>query len=87
MACLIVLAVRAICAISDADGNALRAHMIPIFTSCHLDAAGIAKACRAVLDQIPMSDLVVFNKFGKLESMEEGLATAFRVAIRSGNQY
>jgi Protein of unknown function (DUF2478) len=53
-------------------------------TSCHLDAAGVAKACRAVLEQISMSDLVVLNKFGKLESMGEGLAPAFELAISAG---
>jgi hypothetical protein len=56
----------------------------PNRTSRHLDAAGVANACRAVLDQIPISDLVVFNKFGKLESMGGGLAVAFRMAIRAG---
>jgi hypothetical protein len=41
----------------------------PRQTSCHLDAAGVASACRDVLEQISMSDLVVLNKFGKLEGM------------------
>jgi nucleoside-triphosphatase THEP1 len=53
-------------------------------TSCHLDAAGVASACRAVLEQISTSDLVVLNKFGKLESMREGLAPAFELAIAAG---
>jgi nucleoside-triphosphatase THEP1 len=53
-------------------------------TSCHLDAAGVASACRAVLEQISMSDLVVLNKFGKLEGMGEGLAPAFELAISAG---
>jgi nucleoside-triphosphatase THEP1 len=53
-------------------------------TSCHLDAAGVASACRAVLEQISMSDVVVLNKFGKLEGMGEGLAPAFELAISAG---
>jgi nucleoside-triphosphatase THEP1 len=56
----------------------------PHQTSCHLDAAGVANACRAALDQISMSDLVVLNKFGKLEGMGEGLAPAFELAISAG---
>jgi hypothetical protein len=53
----------------------------PSQTSCHLDAAGVASACEALLDQIPISDLVVLNKFGKLEGMGHGLAAAFKLAI------
>jgi hypothetical protein len=53
-------------------------------TSCHLDAAGVANACEAVLGQIHTSDLVVLNKFGKLEGMGQGLAPAFKLAIRAG---
>jgi nucleoside-triphosphatase THEP1 len=53
-------------------------------TACHLDAAGVASACRAVLEQISMSDLVVLNKFGKLEAPGEGLAPAFELAISAG---
>lgn len=49
--------------------------------SCHLDAAGVASACAAVLGQIPQSDLVVLNKFGKLEAMGQGLAPAFAAAV------
>ncbi len=56
----------------------------PSRTSCHLDAAGVAKACAAILGQIPTSDLVVLNKFGKLEAMGEGLAAAFELAIGAG---
>jgi hypothetical protein len=53
----------------------------PSPTTCHLDAAGVASACKALLDQIPISDLVVLNKFGKLEGMGQGLAPAFELAI------
>lgn len=56
----------------------------PRQTSCHLDAAGVASACRDVLEQISMSDLVVLNKFGKLEGMGGGLMPAFELAIRAG---
>ena len=56
----------------------------PSQTSCHLDAAGVASACQALLDQIPKSDLVVLNKFGKLEAMGQGLAPAFERAICAG---
>jgi hypothetical protein len=52
--------------------------------SCHLDAAGVASVCQAILDQISTSDLVVLNKFGKLERMGEGLAPAFELAISVG---
>jgi hypothetical protein len=52
--------------------------------SCHLDAVGVADACAAVVSQIPTCDLVVLNKFGKLEVMGEGLAPAFRAAIAAG---
>jgi hypothetical protein len=50
-------------------------------TSCHLDAAGVADAGTAIVAQIPNSDLVVLNKFGKLETMGKGLAAAFAAAI------
>jgi hypothetical protein len=56
----------------------------PTQTSCHLDAAGVGTACEALLDQIPISDLVVLNKFGKLEGMGHGLAPAFELAIDAG---
>jgi nucleoside-triphosphatase THEP1 len=56
----------------------------PSQTSCHLDAAGVTSACKALLDQIPASDLVVLNKFGKLEGMGQGLAPAFELAIDTG---
>jgi hypothetical protein len=52
--------------------------------SCHLDAGGVADACAAVVRQIPTCDLVVLNKFGKLEAMGEGLAPAFRAGIAAG---
>jgi nucleoside-triphosphatase THEP1 len=56
----------------------------PSHTSCHLDADGVATACAAICEQIPASDLVVLNKFGKLEAMGNGLAPAFELAVASG---
>ena len=56
----------------------------PSQTSCHLDATGVASACKPLLDQVPTSDLVVLNKFGKLEGMGQGLAAAFELAIDTG---
>jgi hypothetical protein len=56
----------------------------PSSTACHLDAAGVASACASLLDQIPTSDLVALNKFGKLEAAHEGLAAAFDAAIAAG---
>jgi nucleoside-triphosphatase THEP1 len=56
----------------------------PSSSSCHLDAAGVGDACAAVVGQIPTCDLVVLNKFGKLEAMGEGLAPAFSAAIAAG---
>jgi hypothetical protein len=53
-------------------------------TSCHLDVAGVAAAGAALLGQIPESDLVILNKFGKLEAMGQGLAAAFRCAVDAG---
>jgi nucleoside-triphosphatase THEP1 len=53
-------------------------------TSCHLDAAGVANAGSAIVDQIPTSDLVILNKFGKLEAMGNGLAGSFAAAIAAG---
>jgi nucleoside-triphosphatase THEP1 len=50
-------------------------------TSCHLDAAGVADAGTGIIEQIPTSDLVILNKFGKLEATGKGLAAAFAAAI------
>jgi nucleoside-triphosphatase THEP1 len=50
-------------------------------TTCHLDAAAVADAGTAIIAQIPNSDLVVLNKFGKLEATGKGLAAAFAAAI------
>ncbi len=56
----------------------------PSHTSCHLDAEGVQAACRGLLEQIAMSDLVVLSKFGKLEAAGGGLAPAFEAAMSAG---
>lgn len=56
----------------------------PSNTSCHLDASGVDRACKSILDQIATSDLVVLSKFGKLEASGSGLAKAFKAAIAAG---
>jgi nucleoside-triphosphatase THEP1 len=53
----------------------------PSGTSCHLDTAGVANAGVAIVEQIPGCDLVILNKFGKLEATGNGLAVAFAAAI------
>ena len=69
-----------------ASGKPYRIYLetAPSKAACHLDTAGVASACKAIVDQISMSDLVVLNKFGKLEGMGEGLAAAFQLAISAG---
>jgi hypothetical protein len=53
-------------------------------STCHIDAAGVEAACAAVLRQIASGDLVVLNKFGKLEAMRQGLWQALDAAIAAG---
>ena len=83
MACLTVRAVQVFCAISRL-GRLIGFIWKAPGVKCHLDAAGVASACRALLEQISMSDVVVLNKFGKLEGLGEGLAPAFELAISAG---
>jgi nucleoside-triphosphatase THEP1 len=47
-------------------------------------ALDTAAAGAAVLDRIPASDLVVLNKFGKLEAMHRGLWQALEAAVAAG---
>lgn len=54
---------------------------VPSNTSCHLDAEGVEAACSEMMDQISTSDLVVLNKFGKLEAKRKGLSDAFAAAV------
>jgi nucleoside-triphosphatase THEP1 len=53
-------------------------------SACHIDAKGVEAACAAVLPQIAASDLVVFNKFGKLEAAHQGLWRALEAAVAAG---
>ncbi len=56
----------------------------PGSTVCHLDGAGALSASKAVQRDIAAGcDLVLLNKFGKLEAAGEGLAGAFRAAIEA----
>lgn len=54
----------------------------PGVAECHLDGAGAKTAAAAVQQDIESGcDLVVLNKFGKLEAAGDGLADAFRATI------
>jgi nucleoside-triphosphatase THEP1 len=53
-------------------------------STCHIDAEGVQAACAAVLHRIATSDLVVFNKFGKLEATRQGLWQAIEAALAAG---
>jgi hypothetical protein len=53
-------------------------------SACHIDAGGVEAACSAVLGQIAASDLVVLNKFGKLEAMRQGLWRVLEAAVAAG---
>ena len=53
--------------------------------ACHLDGDGaLAAAAAAQRDIASGCDLVVLNKFGKLEAEGNGLADAFRAAFAAG---
>jgi hypothetical protein len=57
----------------------------PGATVCHLDGVGAAVASTAVQRDIEAGcDLVILNKFGKLEAAGVGLTGAFRTAIAAG---
>ena len=52
---------------------------------CHLDRTGAVAAAAEVQSDITTGcDLILLNKFGKLEAAGGGLASAFRVAITAG---
>ena len=52
---------------------------------CHLDGTGAVAAAASVQSDIAAGcDLVLLNKFGKLEAAGDGLANAFRAVITSG---
>jgi hypothetical protein len=71
--------------------NILTGERFPIFqdlgpgsTACHLDGDGALFAAEAVRRDIADGcDLVLLNKFGKLEVAHSGLADAFRAAIEA----
>jgi hypothetical protein len=57
----------------------------PHVPECHLDGIGAAAAGEAVQRDIAAGcDLVLLNKFGKLEAAGDGLADAFRAALAAG---
>lgn len=56
----------------------------PSNTSCHLDASGVEAASAGLLAQMSASDVIVLSKFGKLEAMHQGLASAFAAAMAAG---
>src|SRR5215467_3939116 len=57
----------------------------PGVAMCHLDGVGAVAAAAAVQTDITAGcDLVLLNKFGKLEIAGDGLASAFRAAITAG---
>jgi hypothetical protein len=53
-------------------------------SACHIDAHGVEAACAALIRQIATSDLLVLNKFGKLEAMRQGLWRALEMAVAAG---
>jgi hypothetical protein len=54
----------------------------PGSTACHLDVSAMLVATEAVRRDIAAGcDLVMLNKFGKVEAANTGLADAFRAAI------
>lgn len=52
--------------------------------TCHIDADGVAAACAALLPQIGAGDLIVLNKFGKLEAAGQGLWPVLAAAKAAG---
>lgn len=52
----------------------------PHSTACCLDQRGVAEACQHVIADLPMCDVVVLSKFGKLETERGGLLQAFIAA-------
>ena len=57
----------------------------PDAAMCHLDGTGAVAAGAGVQSDIAAGcDLVLLNKFGKLEAAGDGLSSAFRAAIIAG---
>jgi hypothetical protein len=71
--------------------NVFTGERFPVFqdlgpgsTACHLDGSAMLSATEAVCRDIATGcDLVLLNKFGKLEAANSGLADAFRAAIEA----
>jgi nucleoside-triphosphatase THEP1 len=70
--------------IASGEAHTIYLDVAPSNTSCHLDTAGVVGAGAAIINQVATSDLVILNKFGKLEAMGSGLAGVFAAAIASG---
>lgn len=70
--------------IVSTDQYSVRLDAAPAQTTCHLDVAGMERACAALLDQIPSADIVVLSKFGKLETTQQGLWAAFAATLAAG---
>lgn len=57
----------------------------PGSTACRIDPAGVLLAGEAVRGDIAAGcDLVLLNRFGKLEAGREGLTSAFAAAVEAG---
>lgn len=57
----------------------------PDIVECHLDGRGAAAAAEAAREDIAAGcDVILLNKFGKMESIGEGLCRAFDAAIAAG---
>lgn len=73
-----------LCDIASGRRYSIQLDEPPAGTSCHLDGDGVEEAAAGLRDQIAAADIVIFSKFGKLESMQKGLWPAFRTAAAAG---
>ena len=71
--------------LSDGRRFPLMQDLGPNAAACRLDGAGVVSAAEAVQQGIAAGcDLVVLNKFGKIEAERSGLAPAFASAMEAG---
>jgi len=71
--------------LGDGRRFALMQDLGPGAVACRLDAGGVVSAAQAVQQGIAAGcDLVILNKFGKIEAARSGLAPAFAGAIEAG---
>jgi hypothetical protein len=71
--------------LSDGRRFQLMQDLGPGSDACRLDAGGVVSAADAVQQGIAAGcDLVILNKFGKIEAERSGLAPAFASAIEAG---